>query len=144
VRLNAAFALRKIGAEAKTFVPQLIPLLQNSDANVRVNAVYVLGKIGAEAKTAVPQLIPLLQDSHATVRVNAVYALGKIGAEAKTAVPQIPPLQDSIATVQVYSVRSSADSPFDLFVKSIIQNPYIWGAGICLFLLFGTFAIRPL
>jgi hypothetical protein len=31
-----------------------------------------------------------------------------------------------------------------LFVKSIIQNPYFWGTGIYLFLLFGTFAIRPL
>ena len=111
---------------------------------MRVNAASALGRIGTEAKTVVPQLVPLLQDSNANVRLNAVYALGKIGAEAKTAVPQIPPLQDSIATVQVYSVRSSADSPFDLFVKSIIQNPYIWGAGICLFLLLGTFGIRPL
>ncbi|MGL5062020.1 MAG: HEAT repeat domain-containing protein, partial [Microcoleus sp.] len=224
-----------IGAEAKNAVPQLIPLLQDSDADVRSNAATALGRIGAEAKTTVPRLIPLLQDSHPLVRINAAFALGEIGAEAKNAVSQLTPLlQDSNADVRENSVnifqvigifdaktavsqlvallqdsnsgvrREAADSLVSialslqekaktltspelnqavsdlesalkiltepkagfsqvtianlrvyvnilkaeqndrLFVKSIIQNPYIWGTGIYLFLLFGIFAIRPL
>ncbi|MEZ2320280.1 MAG: HEAT repeat domain-containing protein, partial [Microcoleus sp.] len=82
----------------------LIPLLQDSDANVRRSAAHALGSIGAEAKNAMPQLILLLKDSDADVRSNAARVLGRIGAEAKTAVPQlILLLKDSDA-----DVRSSA------------------------------------
>jgi HEAT repeat protein len=49
VRSNAAFALGRIGAEAKTALPQLVPLLKDSDADVRSNAAEALGRIGAEA-----------------------------------------------------------------------------------------------
>ncbi|MCY7383025.1 MAG: HEAT repeat domain-containing protein, partial [Microcoleus sp. CAN_BIN18] len=89
VRRSAASALESIGAEAKTAVPQLIPLLKDSDTDVRRSATNVLGSIGAEAKTAVPQLILLLKDSDINVRSSATNALGSIGAEAKTAVPQL-------------------------------------------------------
>ncbi|MEZ2236475.1 HEAT repeat domain-containing protein, partial [Microcoleus sp.] len=106
VRKSAASALGRIGAEAKTAVPQLIPLLKDSDADVRSSAADALGRIGAEAKTALPQLILLLKDSDANVRSSAAFVLGSIGAEAKTALPQlILLLKDSDA-----NVRSSATS----------------------------------
>jgi HEAT repeat protein len=160
--------LGKIGAEAKTAVPQLIPLLKDSNANVRLNAAFALGKIGAEAKTVVPQLIPLLQDSDANVRSNAAYALVSIALslqeKAKTltspelnqavsnlesalkilAEPKADFSQPTIANLRVYINVLKAEQRERLFVKSIIQNPYFWGTGIYLFLLFGTFAIRPL
>ena len=200
MRSSTAYVLGKIGTEAKTAVPQLIPLLKDSDTTVRISTAYALGEIGAEAKTAVPQLIPLLKNSDTRVRYGAVSALGKIGAEAKTAVPHLVPLlKDSdpnvgmitpdalesialrlqekaktltsqelneavsslesalkilgepkgdsnatIANLRVYINVLKAEQNDRLFVKSIIQNPYIWGTGIYLFLLFGTFAIRPL
>ena len=194
-------ALGSIGAEAKTALPQLVPLLQDSDANVRSSAAFALGRIGAEAKIGVPQLVRLLKDSDANVRTNAAYALASIGAEAKTGVPQLVRLlkdsdanvrsnaafalvsialslqekaktltspeldravsnlesalkilaepkadfsQPTIANLRVYINVLKAEQRERLFVKSIIQNPYIWGTGIYLFLLFGTFAIRPL
>ncbi|MEG4276798.1 HEAT repeat domain-containing protein [Microcoleus sp. MON1_C1] len=91
-------------SEAKNAVPQLIPLLKDSDRNVRSSAAFALGRMGAGAKTAVPQLIPLLEDSDADVRSSAISALGNIGSETKTAVPQlILLLKDSDA-----DVRSSA------------------------------------
>jgi HEAT repeat protein len=201
VRSSAASALGRIGAEAKTALPQLVPLLKDSDANVRSSAASALGRIGAEAKTALPQLVPLLKDSDANVRSSAASALGRIGAEAKTALPQLVPLlkdsdanvrsnaasalvsialslqekaktltspeldravsnlesalkivaepkadfsQPTIANLRVYINVLKAEQKERLFVKSIIQNPYFWGTGIYLFLLFGTFAIRPL
>ena len=101
-------------SEAKTAVPQLIPLLKDSDADVRSSAADALGNIGAEAKTAVPQLIPLLKDSDAGVRINAACALWNMGAEAKTAVPQlILLLKDSDA-----DVRSNAAGVLDR--KSVV------------------------
>jgi HEAT repeat protein len=201
VRSSAAYAVGSIGAEAKTALPQLVSLLQDSNAEVRSSAAYALGDIGAEAKTALPQLVSLLQDSNADVGRSAAEALASLGAEAKTVLPQLVPLlQDSNEDVNtnaadalvsialslpekantltspelnraVSSIESAlkivedpkadfrksrstnlrvslnvlkAEQTDRLIVKSIIQNPYFWGSGIYLFLLFGTFAIRPL
>ena len=168
VRSNAAYALGGIGAEAKTALPQLVPLLKDSNADVRSNAAYALGSIGAEAKTALPQLVPLLKDSNADVRSNAAYALGSMSLslqeKAKTltslelnqavsnlesalktlAEPKADFSQPTIANLRVYINLLNAEQRERLFKKSIIQNPYFWGTGIYLFLLFGTFAIRPL
>ncbi|WP_293351950.1 MULTISPECIES: HEAT repeat domain-containing protein [unclassified Microcoleus] len=168
VRSSAASALGSIGAEAKNAVPQLVPLLKDSDANVRISAASALGSIGFEAKTAVPQLIPLLKNSDANVRISAADALVSIALslqeKAKTltspdlnqavsnlesalkilAEPKADFSQSTIANLRVYINVLKAEQNDRLFVKSIIQNPYIWGTGIYLFLLFGTFAIRPL
>jgi len=168
VRSNAASALGRIGAEAQTAVPQLVRLLKDSDANVRGNAASALGKIGAEAKTALPQLVRLLKDSDANVRGNAADALVSIALslqeKANTltspeldlavsnlesalkilAEPQADFSQPTIANLRVYITVLKAENREGRFIKSIIQNSYIWGTGIYLFLLFGTFAIRPL
>jgi HEAT repeat protein len=168
VRTNAIQALRNIGAEAKTVMPQLVPLLKDSDADVRRSAAYALGNIGAEAKTAVPQLVSLLKDSDADVLSSVADALVSIALslqeKAKTltstelnqavsnlesalkivAEPKADFSQSTIANLRAYLNILKAEQRDRLFVKSIIQNPYIWGTGIYLFLLFGTFAIRPL
>ena len=168
VRTNAASALGSMGAEAKTALPQLVPLLKESDANVRAHAASALGRIGAEPKTGVPQLVRLLKDSDANVRAHAAYALGSMGVsvqeKAKTltspeldrAVSNLESAlktlaeakadfsEPTIASLRVYIKVLKDEQRERLFVKSIIQNPYFWGTGIYLFLLFGTFAIRPL
>jgi hypothetical protein len=90
VRSKAAGVLGRIGAEAKTAVPQLILLLKDSDINVRSSATNALGSMGAEAKTAVPQLILLLKNSDKS-RSSAAYALENIALslqeKAKTLTP---------------------------------------------------------
>jgi HEAT repeat protein len=124
LRGSAAYALGDIGA--KTIVPKLIPLLDNSadptnDANVRWRAVYALGKMGAEAKIAVPQLILRLQDSDANVRSSAANVLGGIGAEAKIAVPQlILLLKDS--NVNVRSSAASALKSIGAETKTVVPQ----------------------
>src|SRR4028118_767336 len=168
VRSSAASALGSLGAEAKTALPQLVPLLKDSDAHVRKSAASALGRIGAEAKTALPQLVLLLKDSDANVRGNAADALVSIALslqeKAKTltspeldlavsnlesalktlAEPQADFSQPTIANLRVYINVLKAEHREGRFIQSIIQNPYIWGTAIYLFLLFGTFAIRPL
>ena len=170
VRSKAVFTLGKIGAEAKTAVPTLIRLLEdkNSDAGVRSEAVLTLGKIGAEAKAAMPQLIPLLKDSDASVRSGAAYALQSIALslleKAKTltstelnqavsnlesalkimAEPKADFSESTIASLRAYFNILKTEQNDRLFITSILQNPCILGPGIYLFLLFGTFAIRPL
>jgi HEAT repeat protein len=168
VRRSATEALGNIGAEAKAAVPQLIPLLKDSNPFVPSRAASALGSIGAEAKAAMPQLIPLLQDSQANVRSSAASALESIALslqeKAKTltspelnqavtnlesalkisAEPKTNFSKTTIANLRAYLNILKAEQNDRLFVKSIIQNPYFWGTGIYLFLLFGTFAIRPL
>ena len=171
VRGRAADALGSIGAEAKDAVPQLILLLKDKDseAGVRSKAASALGSIGANAKTAVPLLILLLEDkdSEAGVRKSAADVLVNIGrslqAKAKDltseelnqAVPNLESAlkifkepkadfsQETIDNLSSY-INVLKTEQNDRLVKSIIQYPYIWGTGIYLFLLFGTFAIRPL
>ncbi len=170
VRDSAADALgrRRIGAETKTVVPQLVALLKDSDPYVRESAADALGRIGAETKTAVPQLIPLLKDSDVNVRISTTDALVNIALslqeKAKTltsqelnqavsnlesalkivAEPKADFSKPTIANLRAYLNILKAEQNDRLFVKAIIQNPYFWGTGIYLFLLFGTFAIRPL
>jgi hypothetical protein len=52
--------------------------------------------------------------------------------------------QSTIANLQAYLNILKAEQSDRLFAKSIIQNSYIWGTGIYLFLLLGSFTIRPL
>ena len=168
VRSSAAFALRGMGAEAKTALPQLVSLLKDSDPKVRSSAAEVFESLGAEAKTVLPQLVSLLKDPYPGVKTNAAHALVGIAfslpEKAKTLTP--PELDGAVSNLEsalkimeepkanfiklkIANLRISlnllkAEQTDRLFVKSIIQNPYIWGTGIYLFLLFGTFAIRPL
>jgi HEAT repeat protein len=168
VRSSAAFALGSLGPEAKTALPQLVSLLQDSNADVRSSAAEVFESLGAEAKTVLPQLVSLLKDSDSGVNTNAANALVSIALslpeKAKTLTPPelnraVSNLESALKIVEEPKAKFKksrsaylrvslnvlkAEQTDRLFVKSIIRNPYIWGTGIYLFLLCGTFAIRPL
>ena len=77
---------------AKVAIPDLIPLLKDSDRGVRRSTVSILGFIGESAKVAIPDLIPLLKDSDSEVRRSTVSILGSMGESAKVAIPDIVPL----------------------------------------------------
>jgi hypothetical protein len=86
VRYDAAWALGKIGSEARIATPALTELLKDLDADVRYYAALALGNIGRDAKTAIPALVELLEDMDEDVRRAVAEALGYIGSEAKTAI----------------------------------------------------------
>ncbi|NES98056.1 MAG: HEAT repeat domain-containing protein, partial [Desertifilum sp. SIO1I2] len=131
VRRSAAYALGKIGAEAKSAIPALTSALQDPDDSVRRSAASALGRMGAEAKSAIPALTSALQDpdNSVHVRINAAGALVKIGAEAKSAIPAlILALQDpddSVrmnATFVLASMGAEAKSAIPALIL-VLQDP---------------------
>ena len=74
MRRGVAYALSRIGGEAKECVPHLIPLLKDPDAEVCRTAVDALYRIGPPFETtAVPHLIPLLKNPDAGVAAGALF-----------------------------------------------------------------------
>src|SRR6476661_7910311 len=168
VRSSTALALGSIGAEAKTVLPQLVSLLEDSTPGVRSSVAEVFDSLGAEAKTVLPQLVSLLKNSNPGVNANAAKALVSIALSLQGKANTLTPMELNLAVSNLESALKIMEEPKAnfkkskiaylrlslnvlkaeqtdrLFVKSIIQKPYFWGTGIYLFLLFGTFAIRPL
>jgi HEAT repeat protein len=87
VRAGAAYALGKMGAEARSACPVLITALTDPAARVRTAAALALGLIGPEAHGAGPALAAALKDEEREVAESAATALGNLGQEAETAVP---------------------------------------------------------
>jgi hypothetical protein len=127
--------LRSIGVEDKTVVPQLIPLLKDSDASVRSGAASALVSIALSLQEKAKTLTSLELNQAVSNLESAL----KILAEPKANFSQ-----STIANLQAYLNILKAEQSDRLFAKSILQNSYIWGTGIYLFLLFGSFTIRPL
>jgi len=82
-RRAAAYALGKMGPEAKMAIPALTELLRDKDTEVRQAAAYALGAMGPEANTAIPALTELLKDEYEQVRKAAAEALKKIKGDKK-------------------------------------------------------------
>ncbi|MEG4419660.1 PBS lyase, partial [Microcoleus sp. LAD1_D5] len=105
------------------------------DATVRTFAVSALGSIALSLQEKAKTLTsPELNQAVSNLE-SALTTL----AEAKADFSQL-----TIGSLRLYIKVLKDEQRERLFVKSIIQNPYFWGTGIYLFLLFGTFAIRPL
>ncbi len=88
VRGNAAFALGRIGRDAKEASAALVTALGDKEHQVRNAAAWALARVGPDPKLAVRPLIALLQDTEC-----AALALGEIGPEAREAVA---PLADAL------------------------------------------------
>ncbi|MEG3926766.1 hypothetical protein [Microcoleus sp. T3_D1] len=130
---SAASALRMIGAEAKTVVPQLVPLLKDSDANVRSPAAPVWLSIALhlreKAKTLTsPELNQAVSNLESALKILAQ--------------PEANFSQSTIANLRVYINALKAEQSNRPFIKSLPKHPYIWG--IYIFVLLGTFVINPL
>lgn len=109
VRITAAYAVPRFGAEAVVAVPALIQNLRYETASdVREAAAFALGELGPDARSAVPPLIDILQTDHSVnARKAAGEALGKIGESA--AVPSLATsLYDDNMWLALISARSLA------------------------------------
>ena len=85
-RQEAAEALGKMGAPAKSAIAPLIAALADSDEVVRDAAGAALTAFGKEA---VEPLTDALKHKEPTVRRGAADALGEVGPPAKAAVPAL-------------------------------------------------------
>jgi HEAT repeat protein len=104
-KVAACRGLARLGARAKSAIPELRKLLGDPRGEVRWNAARALGKIGPEAAVAVPNLITQLQDEDGLVREHAAEALGEIGESAASAVPALS-LKDREPRVRRDAVRA--------------------------------------
>jgi HEAT repeat protein len=81
VRIFALKAIARIGGDLDGVMPEVIPLLKDSEQYVRAEATKVLKRFGQHcASTAVPALRQLANDGDAylTVRLRALVALLKL------------------------------------------------------------------
>ncbi len=93
VRLAAAVALGKIGADAREAVPELTRALADTDPRVRGEAAAALGAIGPKAAAAVPELARMAVGEEEDLLADLVAkALGEIGA------PAVPALISMVRT----------------------------------------------
>ncbi|MBX3747023.1 MAG: HEAT repeat domain-containing protein [Verrucomicrobiae bacterium] len=77
-KISALAEIAKMGAEAASAVPRIVPLLDDEDPIVRRTAAYTLGTIGPDAKAAVPKLREMMRTNdrdQATAVANALRAI---------------------------------------------------------------------
>jgi CubicO group peptidase (beta-lactamase class C family) len=82
VRIGAALALGRIGAQAKGAVPRLVEALKDQNAQVRENSARALGAMGTVAAPGADALVLSLADPDPYVVGQAADALRRIGASA--------------------------------------------------------------
>ncbi len=117
-RKLAAYAIGKVGPEARTAVPQLDEAL--GDKDLRYAAADALGRIGSSSKPAIPSLLKILANKmeDSFDRTVAASALGKIGLDANKAVPVLKEcLEDQDFHVRVeaaYSLWEINQNPRDV------------------------------
>jgi len=101
VRVNAVWAIGKIGPQARASIPELMEALVDNDWKVRFPAAWALGRIGPDAVETIPSLIHALGDRKVDVRREAVQALGWIGPQTNEVVPAlIGSLEDKDADIR--------------------------------------------
>jgi HEAT repeat protein len=90
-RTASVQAITALGARAKSAIPDLIAVMQDSETpiNLRHLTIDALGTIGPEAKAAVPPLLDILKDKKQPefVRCSAARNLGRFGEHSKAALP---------------------------------------------------------
>jgi HEAT repeat protein len=103
VRINALVVLGRIGAGARTAVPDMIAALKDKEEDVRLEAVLALGQLGPAAKSAIPALLSSVQGDKLGLLEPAVsVALGNIGTSAVT------PLKKALTDKDVRLRRTGA------------------------------------
>ena len=84
-----AFALAKIGPEAKGAMPALIGTLTGSSPQLRVRAAYAISRIKPEGKEAIPILIKALNGKNYNDQCLAAHGLVAFDYFAPGEVPKI-------------------------------------------------------
>lgn len=79
MRLEAAQALKQLGADAGAATPELAAALNDDNTAVREASLQALAAIGPDARAAVPALLEALKDRDFTYRDRVILALGTTG-----------------------------------------------------------------
>jgi HEAT repeat protein len=108
VRMNAAYALARMGASAAAAVSALSDAVGgDKEIAVRKESAKALAAIGPKASDATPALIKALQDTNSDVRMQAAYALGRIGSDAVAALPGLmKAVKDKDKSVRCHAIHA--------------------------------------
>src|SRR5262249_23115552 len=108
VRLQAAFALGRMGAAASGAVQALAAALaKEKDVAVRKEIAKSLTAMGQSAAPATSALLSALKDDSSDVRQNAAIALGRIGPDATQALPELlKATKDRDKSVRCYAIHA--------------------------------------
>lgn len=109
VRENSAWAIGRLGMDARPAVPELLnTLAKDESSKVRQAAAWSLGSSGACDKDCVPGLWTALKDdSDSAVRALAAEGLGGFGSAALAAAPSLEAaLGDAGVSVRVQAARA--------------------------------------
>lgn len=82
-RVHGIWGLSQLARQDAQYAGRLLPLLQDSDAEIRAQAAKWLGDV--KYKAAGPALLPLLTDANSRARFFAAEALGRIAYEPAVA-----------------------------------------------------------
>ena len=114
-RQYIAASIHQIGDAAKSAIPRLNELLNDSDRAVRVDAAKGLSGFGPAAAKAVPALVETLKKhTNDMVRREVANALGKIGAPASEAMPTLRKL----ATTRTGTIRYPCNNAIKLIERA--------------------------
>jgi HEAT repeat protein len=117
IQMKAAYGFMVLGPTAKSALPELISMLDDSAPEVRLLAAFAIGKIGCDGAPAIPALQKLITKSVSAIpqpksstdeRGLAAYALGAMGSAARSALPQIQLLRND---TNIF-VRAAAEAAF--------------------------------
>ncbi|MBB16197.1 hypothetical protein CMK22_13050 [Candidatus Poribacteria bacterium] len=109
----AIAALGNLGQEAKSTIPQLLSML--NDSTLGENAAEALGKIGQDAA---PELIKLLQKSKGNMRYQAIKALGWIESPSKKVIKALENIIKD-PDVGIYAVWALSKLPWTIEGKKL-------------------------
>jgi HEAT repeat protein len=108
-RVNLIEALGAIGNASIPAIPDIIPALENSQAEIRDTAAKVLATFGKDAVAAIPALQKLSQDSDPKVRETAAAALKRIkSADRPASQPQPGDFEARFTKTSFVEVEKSA------------------------------------
>jgi len=92
VRKRAAWAVGRMGSDAKNLIPQLLQLFRDENSDVRKAAAWAVGQMESEAKDLIPQLLQLFRDEDSRLSSTAAIAVGNLGSEVKELISQLQQL----------------------------------------------------
>jgi len=123
IRINIAFALRRLGPNAGTAIPTLIACLYDRDYRVRSSAATALGNINQEPQIVLPALAVCLSQSDPVTQHNALEAIGQFKEAASSVLPDVlRAMQDPEKNVRFSAAKCITriiPDPVALFVSQL-------------------------
>lgn len=124
VRAGAAYLLAQLGGQAKSALPDLLDLVQDSHPRVRWYALDALAAMGPAASEAVNKIAPLLDHPDRLTRRRALLVLARIGPKAKGLLAKVQRLakEDSDPSVREMAELAARQLNLEALVDQAAQQ----------------------